>query len=98
MEKRTLNISPRFWVLLIVVTIVLLAITISSHLSAIRAQTATIASLEAELSAEQIIVADLRRKIDFTQTDAYKEQAARRYLDMAYPDEIRFVDSTYNNE
>lgn len=93
-QNQRQKISPKLWMFISVLFIILFAITINSHTSTINDQLAMIATREAELVALQKEAEDLERKIDFTETRAYIERTARDILDLAYPDEIRFKDSS----
>lgn len=91
MTIRGIRIRNRFWVILAVVILAFFVHDMVQTEQAIDAQESEIARLSGEVSATTQSNDDLRRKIDFVQTDAYVEQAARDQLKLLKDGEIRFV-------
>lgn len=86
------KISRKLWLFIFILSGIILTTMMTSNMSSLKRQATLIAQREAELEVEKKAVEDIRRKIEFTQSDAYIEQAAREHLNLAYPGEIWFVD------
>lgn len=85
------RISPRFWVLIIVVMIVAFGASFALAQHSLREGSIALAEAKQERDALRDEVLDLEAQLEFTQTDEYVIRVARDELDMLMPGEIRYI-------
>ncbi|MDO4547378.1 MAG: septum formation initiator family protein [Clostridia bacterium] len=89
--RTRVNVKPRFWVYVIIVTLLVFGIIFVIQGNTMSGQYRQIASLEAQriemLEQNEVLL----ERIDFSQTEEYIERYARSELGMLKEGEIRFV-------
>ena len=86
-----LKIKPRFCVFLIAVMLMVFSVSFAVTCRDLRAGRERLAQLQAEHTAMQAELQQLREELAFTETDEYVERVARDELGLMMPGEIRYM-------
>ena len=89
--NRKPSIQPRFWLVLFAVAMLLLLIAFLRYGRLYQTQVALANQVRDELNEIALENLQLRRKLEFMQTDQYIERQARREYGMIVEGDIRFV-------
>ena len=93
MMRRKIHARPRFWLLLSLTAALVISVRLlvtHSRLDAASAQVSALTEQRDQLVRE---IGELQEEIDFVQTDAYVERAARDELGLIMPGEVRYVNA-----
>ena len=86
-----LQLSKRFYVIAFSAVFLCAAVGVLYFQASLRGGAARLAARKAERDALVAEIGALQRQVDFVQTDAYAERAARDELGLIMPGEIRYV-------
>ena len=95
MMRRKIHARPRFWLLLSLTAALVFSVSLlvtHSRLDAASAQVSALTEQRDQLVRE---IGELQEEIDFVQTDAYVERAARDELGLIMPGEVRYVNGRF---
>ena len=88
---RQYRLTPRFFVLLIAVTLIVFSVSTVVAVGRLNAECKALASFEEEYDAAALKCAELETEISYVQTDEYVERAARDQLGWIYANEYRYT-------
>ena len=90
---RRLHVRPRFWLLLSLTAALVFCVSLLVAQSRLNAAGAQVDALTQQRDALVREIGELQEEIDFVQTDAYVERAARDELGLIMPGEVRYVNA-----
>ena len=88
-----LHVRPRFWLLLSLTAALVIAVSLLVAQGRMRAASAQVEALTQQRDQLVREIGALQEEIDFAQTDAYIERAARDELGLIMPGEVRYVNA-----
>lgn len=87
------QVCPRFWLLLTLTAALVFSISFLVTRGRLDAASVQVESLTAQRDQLVAEIGELQEEIDFVQTDAYVERAARDELGLIMPGEVRYVNA-----
>lgn len=87
------RMSPRFWLVMIVTTILTFSVSLAVFGHAYRQSTKELARINAYRDELDLEVRDLESELEYAQTDAFIIRKGRDELNLIMPNEYRYVNS-----
>lgn len=93
MARGKKKVQPRFWLILIALTLAAFVYFYSAQETLMANQQAIIAELSDKKEQMTVEIAEAERKLEFAKSDEYVIRVARSSLGMVMPDEVLYVPS-----
>ena len=90
---RRLHVRPRFWLLLSLTAALVFCVSLLVAQNRLNAAGAQVDALTQQRDALVREIGELQGELNFVQTDAYVERAARDELGLIMPGEVRYVNA-----